>query len=185
MQSHCDICAGKGKVVKTKCLVCKGKKTRRGSNEISVTIEKGMLNGQKIVLEKEGDQNPDVTSGDIIFTLNTLEHPVFTRDGDHLRIKQTISLKEGLLGFKKDLVHLDGSHLVIEKHTITQPGIFCYSKSSFQGFIQMVKHQGMPTHEFSSERGHLFIEYQVIFPEGTDYTKNKGKDHELFFKLTS
>lgn len=40
----------------------------------------------------------------------------------------------------------------------------------------MIKHQGMPTHEFSSERGHLYIEYQVIFPEHVDYTQHKGMD---------
>lgn len=123
MQTHCDVCGGKGKIIKKKCTVCQGKKTKRGSAEISVTIEKGMNDGQKITLEREGDQNPDITSGDIVFTIVTLEHPMFIRDGDNLRTKLTITLKQALLGFIKHVKHLDDTHLLVEKTTVTQPGI--------------------------------------------------------------
>ena len=84
MQTTCDVCSGKGKVVKSTCPLCKGKKIVRGSNELSVNIEPGVPDGHAIVFENEGDQHPDITSGDIVFIVRMEEHPVFRREGDNL-----------------------------------------------------------------------------------------------------
>lgn len=32
------------------------------------------------------------------------------------------------------------------------------------GFVQIIKKQGMPDHEFPSEFGNLYVEYLVVFP---------------------
>src|SRR5689334_17243776 len=45
----CDVCQGKGKMIKSKCTLCKGLKVSKNHREISVTIRKGMKNGEKIV----------------------------------------------------------------------------------------------------------------------------------------
>lgn len=48
---------------------------------LEVHIEKGMRDGQKITFRGEGDQEPDIETGDIIIILEEKEHPVFMRDG--------------------------------------------------------------------------------------------------------
>lgn len=81
-----------------------------------------MSDGQQIVLEREADESPDVIPGDIVLTLRTTPHPVFTRKGNNLYTKETITLKEALIGFKRTLKHLDGSIVDIQREGITQPG---------------------------------------------------------------
>ncbi|KAI9096158.1 hypothetical protein DFS34DRAFT_155724 [Phlyctochytrium arcticum] len=154
MQTQCDQCGGRGKVVKSKCSACDGHKVKRGSHQLSVTIERGMDDQQKIVMEQEADESPEITPGDIILTLKTSPHPVFTRQGDNLYAKEFITLKEALLGFTKKIRHLDGEFISVSRDGVTQPG-----------FVQAIKNQGMPTHEFPSERGVLYVEYGVILPQ--------------------
>jgi DnaJ-related protein SCJ1 len=48
-QQHCDVCGGKGKVIKEHCHVCKGNKVKRGNEQYTVNIEKGMTSGQQVV----------------------------------------------------------------------------------------------------------------------------------------
>ncbi|KAJ3012967.1 DnaJ- protein scj1 [Thoreauomyces humboldtii] len=154
MQTHCDQCGGRGKIVKSKCASCSGTKVRRGSHQVTVTVEAGMQDAQRIVLDQESDESPDVTPGDLIFTVRATPHPVFTRNGDNLYMKETISLKEALLGVDRKVKHLDGRVVNIKRSGVTQPG-----------FVQTIKGEGMPTHQFPSEKGILFVEYVVIIPE--------------------
>ncbi|KAJ3385616.1 DnaJ- protein scj1 [Entophlyctis sp. JEL0112] len=162
MQTTCDVCGGKGKIVKSKCTSCHGHKVKRGSHQISVSVERGMPDGHHIIFENEGDEHPDITSGDIHFVVETLDHPVFTRNGNDLKMSRQISLKEALLGFKFDVMHLDGNSISISREVPTQPG-----------FIQVVKGEGMPTHMFPSERGDLYVEYSVLLPDTLSQAQKK------------
>ncbi|KAL6042976.1 DnaJ-related protein scj1 [Balamuthia mandrillaris] len=48
-QSICNKCGGKGKIVKSVCPVCGGTKVGVGEETITVVVERGMSDGQKIV----------------------------------------------------------------------------------------------------------------------------------------
>ena len=67
-----------------------------------------MGNGDTIVMEREGEQVPDMVRGDLIFTVKQLKHHSFKRVGNNLYSDLEISLKESLLGFSKSIRHLDG-----------------------------------------------------------------------------
>jgi DnaJ-related protein SCJ1 len=121
IQVTCDVCGGKGKTIKSKCPVCDGKKVKRGTTRLSITIEKGMKDLHEILFEQEGDQYPDVIPGDIIFVLRTSPHAVFNRSGDDLYMKQSITLKDALLGFSKKIKQLDGTMLEATRQGVTQP----------------------------------------------------------------
>ncbi|KAI8904049.1 hypothetical protein EDD86DRAFT_242523 [Gorgonomyces haynaldii] len=169
MQTTCDKCGGEGKIVKQKCASCGGTKVKRGSNQISLTIEKGMRDGQKIVFEGEADQYPDQAAGDVEFKIKQRKHPLFERKGDHLHIRYTITLSEALLGFKKELKHLDDSLFEISRSNITPPG-----------FVQTITGKGMPKADYSLEYGDLFVEYQILFPETlTDAQKKAFQTMDL------
>ena len=111
--------------------MCHGHKVRRGSTQITVTLERGMADGDDIRFEREGDQSPDATPGDVVFEVKVQPHALFERKGDHLYLTETISLKEALLGFSHTLKHLDGRDFVIEQKGVTQPGLSFINSASF------------------------------------------------------
>ncbi|KAG0162379.1 DnaJ- protein scj1 [Apophysomyces sp. BC1034] len=156
-QQTCNTCGGKGKVIKASCPLCGGQKVRRANEDYTLHIDKGMKNGQTIVLEQEADEYPDAIPGDVIFSISTVPHPVYERRGDNLYTKQHISLIEALVGFTKKLTHLDGSTVTLTREGVTQ-----------YGFVQTIKGEGMPHHDHSSEHGDLFVEYKVVFPTHID-----------------
>jgi len=58
-----------------------------------------MANGDNVVLEREGEQVPDLARGDLIFTLKQKSHKTFKRVQDNLFLDVHINLEEALLGF--------------------------------------------------------------------------------------
>ena len=59
-----------------------------------------------------------------------------------LLIKFKITLEEALLGFSKEIIHLDSHAVLLERDKVTQPGE-----------IQRIPKEGMPHHEYSSNFG--------------------------------
>ncbi|KAI7898529.1 uncharacterized protein BX663DRAFT_524452 [Cokeromyces recurvatus] len=164
-QQVCHQCGGKGKIIQHVCTHCGGKKVKRGNENYSIHIERGMSDGEAIILEEEGDEYPDTISGNIIFELKTVPHERFERRGHHLYTKQYITLIEALTGFKKTLKHLDDSEIELSREGITQ-----------YGYVQTIQGEGMPDKQDPSKHGDLFVEYQVVFPteiskETIDYLK--------------
>lgn len=123
MQQTCDHCGGKGKTFTHKCPHCGGTKVEEGEERMVVFIEKGMPDGYQIVMEGEGDESPDMQPGDVIFTVRTLKSPRFERVGDDLKKQMKISLLEALVGFSKEIVHLDGHKVKIERSRVTRPNL--------------------------------------------------------------
>jgi len=154
-QTTCDKCGGKGKITKSKCPYCSGKKVVRGQNDIIITIERGMADGQQIPFEQEADQHPDHTAGNVIFTIRTASHPRFQRKGNNLYVRTSITLLESLVGFEKEIQHLDNHTVHIKRSSVTKPA-----------FVQLIKGEGMPHHETPSVKGDLEIEYYIEFPSG-------------------
>ena len=86
---------------------------RRTRKTVEVTIQRGMMAGQSIVLPGEMDQVPNSAPADMIFVLAQRRHETFTRRGHDLAIAVTISLREALCGFRRSFIHLDGRTVVI------------------------------------------------------------------------
>ncbi|KAG2231621.1 hypothetical protein BDF21DRAFT_368586 [Thamnidium elegans] len=156
-QQECTACNGKGKITEHVCPSCSGKKVRRGNENYSIHIERGMNDAHKIILEEEADESPDTIPGNIVFVTRTAPHPTFERRGDNLYTKQHITLIEALVGFKKTMSHLDNSIIELERSGITQ-----------YGYVQTIKGLGMPHQDNHSQHGDLFVEYNVVFPTKID-----------------
>ena len=97
-----------------KCGNCKGRRLVNDNAEITIDIEKGMVNGDNIINEREGEQVPDLARGDLIFTLKQKPHRSFKRVGDNLYFDLTINLEESLLGFSKTITHMDGRKVIVK-----------------------------------------------------------------------
>ncbi|KAG8970252.1 hypothetical protein FRC03_010442 [Tulasnella sp. 419] len=157
-QVVCPDCVGEGKKYrdKDKCKKCKGDKTVKEKKRLEIYIEKGMSHKQRIVLHGEGDQEPEVETGDVVFVLHQKDHPTFERSGSDLKTKVHITLSEALLGFSRILItHLDGRGIHIE----SQAG-----KVIKPGDSIVVAAEGMPIYKRSDQKGDLYIQFEVDMP---------------------
>ena len=75
-------------------------KMRLGAGEpTTVKIPAGIMDGQKVKLRGKGQQSPNGgESGDLIVTVTVKPHPVFTRDGNNLRVSVPVTFVEAVLG---------------------------------------------------------------------------------------
>lgn len=72
-----------------------------------------MSDGEKIIFEGEGDQEPLLKAGDVIIVLDEKEHKEFQRRGEDLICNMTLQLVESLCGFQKVIKTLDDRELCL------------------------------------------------------------------------
>ncbi|KMP09135.1 chaperone protein dnaJ [Coccidioides immitis H538.4] len=158
--AECKVCEGSGKFfqAKDKCKKCKGKRVTEERKLLEIYIPRGAKQGDRIVLEGEGDQIPDVEPGDIIFQLEEAEHDVFKRAGGDLHAVLHITLAEALCGFSRVVLkHLDGRG--IELTHPKKPGDVLRP-----GQVLKIAGEGMP-YKRSEARGDLYLTVEIKFPE--------------------
>jgi len=161
IQSMCMECRGSGERInpKDRCKNCNGRKVVREKKILEVHIDKGMVDGQKIIFNGEGDQEPDLEAGDIIIVLDEKEHPVYKRSGCDLIFRQELQLSEALCGFQKLIKTLDGRDLLIS----CIPG-----EVVKHGDVKCVMNEGMPQYKNPFEKGRLIVQSLVEFPTTID-----------------
>jgi len=75
---------------------------------------------------------------------------------------------QALLGFKRNITHLDGHVVEIDRAGVTQPGE-CSEQyvrtlpTRSPGYVQVFEGEGMPLFE-QSGHGNLYVEYNVVLP---------------------
>ncbi|NXS53247.1 DNJA1 protein, partial [Brachypteracias leptosomus] len=154
IQTVCSQCQGQGEWIRPRdcCLTCNGRKVVREKKILSVHLDKGMKDGQKITFHEEGDQVPGLEPGDIIIVLEQKEHPVFRRRGDDLVVRREISLADALCGCRQLLRTLDNRTLLIS----SQPGDVIRP-----GDLKCVPNEGMPVYRSPFQKGKLILQFQV------------------------
>lgn len=140
-------------VINQKQEVRSEEKCKDQQTPLEVVIEKGMRSGSTIDFPLMGEQRPGMVPGDLQMELPVAAHNVFKWKGNDLHMTIQITLKQALLGFKKEVKHLDGRSVYIESGDIVKPGQ-----------ILKLSEEGMPKHNFPSERGNLYAEVQIQMP---------------------
>jgi DnaJ family protein A protein 2 len=154
----CHDCNGSGTILHTKdrCKKCKGTKLTDEKKPLEFWIEKGMEEGDQIVLKGEADQEPGKETGDAIFILKEIDHLVYTRMGPDLKATLHITLKEALCGYSRVIIMtLDGRGL---KHS-HKAGQIIRPKDIFK-----IVGEGMPVGKKSDEKGDLYLDVEIEFP---------------------
>ncbi|XP_047310958.1 dnaJ protein ERDJ3B [Impatiens glandulifera] len=147
------------------CEQCANVKFEREGSFITVDIEKGMQDGQEVVFYEDGEPKIDGEPGDLKFRIRTAQHDCFRREGNDLHTVANITLVEALVGFEKNIKHLDEHLVEIGSKVITKPKE-----------VRKFKGEGMPLH-FSNKKGDLYVAYEVIFPKSlTEEQKKKIKE---------
>jgi len=72
---------------------------RSGAEPTTIKIPAGVTDGQKIKIAGKGNPSPNGgPAGDLIITVTVKPHPVFTRDGNNIRVTVPVTFAEAVLG---------------------------------------------------------------------------------------
>eukprot|EP00928_Gymnodinium_smaydae_P089734 TRINITY_DN73645_c0_g1_i1.p1 TRINITY_DN73645_c0_g1~~TRINITY_DN73645_c0_g1_i1.p1 ORF type:complete len:455 (-),score=49.25 TRINITY_DN73645_c0_g1_i1:30-1367(-) len=161
MQTVCPTCNGSGSCIPSEllCKQCRGDQIQRERYAFDVQVPPGCRDGQRFVFTGQGDSAPGAKAGNIVCILQTLEHPRFTRSGNHLVSIISVTLNEALSGCAVNFEHLDHRQLLLR----TRLGDVIRPNSLWR-----VQREGMPIPGQPSARGDLFLRFDVVFPESFD-----------------
>jgi DnaJ family protein B protein 4 len=125
---------------------------------LEVHVRPGWKAGTKVTFEGEGDWLPNMGAAqDIMFVIREKPHAKFKRDGDTLRYRAKISLKDALaspVGASLTIKTLDGRELSIRlDNSVVTPST-----------RKVLVGEGMPVSKDPSQRGDLHIEFDIQFP---------------------
>jgi DnaJ-class molecular chaperone len=118
---------------------------------IDLKLPKGVEDGTKIRLAGKGQAGPGGT-GDAIVTILIAPHPFFTREGNDIRLRLPVTLKEAVLGAKVKVPTPDGAVMM------TIP------KGSSSGRVLRLKGKGFTTK--SGTRGDELVTLEIDLPSG-------------------
>merc|ERR1719263_2470168 len=105
------------------CSQCPNLKWMINRERITVTVEPGAVEGEEIRMFEEGEHMIDGDPGDLVFRVTTRENNgPWRREGNDLHVTEVLTLEEALLGFKRELKHLDGRKVAHSATGVTQYG---------------------------------------------------------------
>lgn len=161
----CPTCKGTGESIdpKDKCEHCKGTKVENEKKIITVHVEPGMEDGDQIRFPGCSDEAPNAETGDLIVIIRLKKHDLFRRNHDNLLLTKKITLSEALLGTQFVFDHLDGRKIVVT----TEPNKIIEPHS-----VKLIEREGMPRRGNQFEKGNLFVQFEIDFPESTNLTDN-------------
>ncbi|KAI5962443.1 YDJ1 [Candida pseudojiufengensis] len=167
-QTVCDKCQGTGDLCdpKDRCTTCKGKKTTTERKILQVHVDPGMKDGQRIVFSGEGDQEPGITPGDVIFVIDERPNAEFQRKGNDLFKEYEIDLLTALAGGEIAFKHISGDWIKIN----VTPG-----EVIAPGELKIVEGQGMPIYRHGG-KGNLILKFSVKFPPNHFADEDKLKE---------
>lgn len=158
-QQTCPDCKGEGQVIKDKCKTCKGEKIQYVTKKLNIDLDKGVPDGHRYSFPDQGDEYPEVETGDLHVEIYIENDHTFVRKGADLVYKTQISLLQALTGLSFVITHLDGRKIMIKSKEgeIIKPGA-----------LKTVKDLGMPFHNAPYKYGNLYVDFEIVFPGELD-----------------
>ena len=110
----CRNCGGKGKVVKNKCLDCRGTGLKTVTAKIKVKIPAGIDNEQTLRIEGQGNQtaSPNGIPGDLRISITVQPHSLLVRKGFDLYVDAYVPITTLMLGGKIEIPTLKGKQTI-------------------------------------------------------------------------
>ncbi|MES1919897.1 hypothetical protein MHBO_001647 [Bonamia ostreae] len=121
MQTLCNSCGGTGRRIQN-CGTCFGTGKMNEFKNLNVVVPKGVDNGTKVKISKEGNSGSFGGSrGDIQLLIDVEPHPEFERQGSDVHLNIDLDFADAILGTKKRIPTLNGEVILTVKPG-TQPG---------------------------------------------------------------
>ena len=122
IQQTCPKCRGSGTMIEEPCGNCNGHGRVQEQRTLSVKVPAGVDTGDRIRLAGEGELGEQGgTPGDLYVQINVKEHPIFTREDNHLFCDVPIGFVIAALGGELQVPTLDGK-VVLKIPPGTQTG---------------------------------------------------------------
>lgn len=121
---------------------------------LTITVRQGWKAGTKITFPNEGDQLPNQTPADIVFTIQEKFHSLFKRQGSDLIHTVRLPLVDALVGSMVSVPTIEGKPLQVRINPVAKPG----DRKVLQGY-------GMPISKSPEQRGALILEFDIVFPD--------------------
>ncbi|MCL2203719.1 MAG: molecular chaperone DnaJ [Defluviitaleaceae bacterium] len=150
----CNACRGEGKIIKEPCAGCRGAGRVRANKTLTVTVPKGIDNGQQIRLQGKGEfGEKGGPAGDLYIVVQVAPHKLFNREGNNLYIDVPITFVQAALGDEIFIPMLDGTE---EKYNL---------KAGIQpGAIVHLRGKGVPSVRNNRNVGDLVVKFNVSVP---------------------
>ena len=124
---------------------------RAGAEPTTIKIPAGVTDGQKIKIAGKGNPSPNGgPAGDLIITVTVKSHPVFTRDGNNIRVVVPVTFAEAVLGATIQVPTLGGEPVKLK----VAPG-------TPNGRVLRVKGRGVVT---AKAEGDLLATVEIAVP---------------------
>ncbi len=161
VESVCPHCQGEGQKYSEKCHVCGGDGVKQANAKLKVKIPAGINTGESIRLSGQGDAGVKGSqSGDLFLRIKVSASKKFVRDDYDIHTKETIGVKQAILGDKIEVETVDG------KLTLKIP------EGTQSGTVFRLKDRGVPILN-SRGRGDHLVEVTVKIPKGLSRKEEK------------
>lgn len=132
----------------------------KGSKPLHIAIPPGVSDKQKIRVRGKGEASmTGGPAGDLVLTVSVTDHPVFTRDGNNIRVDVPVTIPEAILGATIEVPTLDGERVKVKVPANTP-----------SGRVLRVRDRGISV---KGKRGDLLATILIVTPESiTDQAKS-------------
>ena len=121
---------------------------------VDIHIPRGFNYNQQMILREKGLPKYRYNNGDLVLSFNLLPHDTFKLKNKDLHINVEISLKESLIGFTKNIDHLNNKYITLTSESIIKPNM-----------SKCIDEEGMPPENEKEEVGNMYIKFKIIFPD--------------------
>jgi molecular chaperone DnaJ len=165
--SVCPTCNGEGQMIQDKCEACNGAGRKQETKKLKITIPKGVDNGTKLRIGREGDAGlRGGPAGDLYVYLYVEEDKEFRREGINILSKIKISYLQAILGSHIPVNTVDGT-----AELTIPPGIQ-------PNTVLILEQKGVPRLGNEVSRGDHLITVEIDIP-----TKLGQEERELLEKI--
>ena len=132
----------------------------RGGKPMHIAIPAGVADKQKIRVRGKGEASmTGGPAGDLVLTVTVADHPVFSRDGLHIRVDVPVTIPEAILGATIEVPTLDGERVKVKVPANTP-----------SGRVLRVRDRGITA---KGKKGDLLATILIVTPENlTDQAKS-------------
>lgn len=175
----CNMCKGRGTVVKNPCTSCNGEGHSDGISEVIVDFPAGISEGNYITMNSMGNAGSfGGDPGDLIIFIEEKPNSGFERMGFDLKTITTIPITSAVLGGKTSVADLSGNI-----HT------FKINEGCQSGDLYKIANSGLPRYGMEGN-GDLLVEVHVDIPslksgEPLDLFKKFAKSYHNFNRSSS
>ncbi|WP_301860123.1 molecular chaperone DnaJ [uncultured Megasphaera sp.] len=150
----CSHCGGTGKIIKKKCSKCHGTGTVKVRKKLKIKIPAGVDDGARLRVAGEGEPGERGGGhGDLYVYIFVRRDPQFSREGNDIRSKETISFAQAALGSTVRVDTLDGK-IDLKIPAGTQNG------TEFR-----IRGKGVPVLGSKGRRGDHYVQVTVAVPK--------------------